>query len=592
MAVRNKQTAGRWKAAAGVYILVFCLVSLCFLERFPFVHSDESWLAGLSRGMLKTGSIGATEPFFDLKPRYPHAIKTLFHLLQMGMISAFGYDPAAVRLLSWAGGAAALWFCFLAGSRFLGSEKKGFFLMALFSADIQFLYASHFARQEILLCLVQWACLWVLFSPGGFYHPKGALALGLCTGLSVGLHPNSFLVGAMNGLCLLCGAAGARRRAKTAGAAPPAQKAGDNPPAQKTGGDPAAKAAPPAPLTQKTGSDPAAKAAPPAQGAAPLKTAWWAPLGLYLLTAGGLAAGFVALSYRLDSQFLQHYFANGAREFGIDAGGWEKLLGFFGFLKRLYQQNSGTYYLPDIRFQFFLFGAGLLMAAVLCAAMKKELPQLAQKLKLLLAGLAGVAAGMVLIGRYNQTSVLFLFPFGYLAAAMALELFEGRIKKGLGALLLAAVLSLTVFQVRGELQKGDYRAYEQQLTALIPAGARVLGNLNMEFFLEYDCLRDYRNLPYALEGEGLEAYLEADGIEYIVYHQELDYLWEHRPYYNVIYGNVQFVQQLKEYCEQNCQLVGSFEDPWYGIRVAQLRGQQAYARVTVYKRDCSSVFLG
>lgn len=571
MAARNKQTAARWKAAAGVYILVFCLVSLCFLERFPFVHSDESWLAGLSRGMLKTGSIGATEPFFDLKPRYPHAIKTLFHLMQMGMISAFGYNPAAVRLLSWAGGAAALWFCFLAGSRFLGSEKKGFFLMALFSADIQFLYASHFARQEILLCLVQWACLWVLFSPEGFYHLKGALALGLCTGLSVGLHPNSFLLGAMNGLCLLCGAAGARRRAKTAGSAPPAQKTGDSPPAEAAG------SAPPA---------------PPARGAAAPKTAWWAPLGLYLLTAGGLAAGFVALSYRLDSQFLQHYFANGAREFGIDAGGWEKLLGFFGFLKRLYQQNSGTYYLPDIRFQFFLFGAGLLMAAVLCAAMKKELPQLAQKLKLLLAGLAGVIAGMVLIGRYNQTSVLFLFPFGYLAAAMTLELFEGRVKKGLGALLLAAVLSLTGFQVCGELQKGDCRAYEQQLTALIPAGARVLGNLNMEFFLEYDCLRDYRNLPYALEGEGLEAYLEADGIEYIVYHQELDYLWEHRPYYNVIYGNVQFVQQLKSYCEQNCQLVGSFEDPWYGIRVAQLRGQQAYARVTVYKRDCSSVFLG
>lgn len=571
MAARNKQTAARWKAAAGVYILVFCLVSLCFLERFPFIHSDESWLAGLSRGMLKTGSIGATEPFFDLKPRYPHAIKTLFHLMQMGMISAFGYNPAAVRLLSWAGGAAALWFCFLAGSRFLGSEKKGFFLMALFSADIQFLYASHFARQEILLCLVQWACLWVLFSPGGFYHPRGALALGLCTGLSVGLHPNSFLLGAMNGLCLLCGAAGAWRRAKTAGAVPPAQKTGDSPPPEAAGADPAN---------------------PPAQGAAAPKTAWWAPLGLYLLTAGGLAAGFVALSYRLDSQFLQHYFANGAREFGIDAGGWEKLLGFFGFLKRLYQQNSGTYYLPDIRFQFFLFGAGLLMAAVLCAAMKKELPQLAQKLKLLLAGLAGVIAGMVLIGRYNQTSVLFLFPFGYLAAAMALELFEGRVKKGLGALLLAAVLSLTGFQVCGELQKGDCRAYEQQLTALIPAGARVLGNLNMEFFLEYDCLRDYRNLPYALEGEGLEAYLEADGIEYIVYHQELDYLWEHRPYYNVIYGNVQFVQQLKSYCEQNCQLVGSFEDPWYGIRVAQLRGQQAYARVTVYKRDCSSVFLG
>ena len=106
--------------------------------------------------------------------------------------------------------------------------------------------------------------------------------------------------------------------------------------------------------------------------------------------------------------------------------------------------------------------------------------------------------------------------------------------------------------------------------------------------MEYDCLRDYRNLPYAVEGEGLEAYLERNQIEYIVYHQELDYLWEHRPYYNVIYGNVMFVEELGEYCRENCQRVGSFEDPWYGIRVAALRGQEEYAQVTVYRRASSS----
>ena len=97
---KKKNAFGGWRTAAALYVAAFSLVSLLFLERFPYVHSDESWLAGLSRGMLEEGSIGVTEAFFDAKPRYPHAIKTLFHLMQAGMISVFGYSVRTVRLLS------------------------------------------------------------------------------------------------------------------------------------------------------------------------------------------------------------------------------------------------------------------------------------------------------------------------------------------------------------------------------------------------------------------------------------------------------------------------------------------------------------
>lgn len=228
------------------------------------------------------------------------------------------------------------------------------------------------------------------------------------------------------------------------------------------------------------------------------------------------------------------------------------------------------------------------MAAAVYIILGRELGEAARKIEVLFAGAAGVTAGMMIIGRYNQTGILFLFPFGYMAAALVLELFEGVVKKGLWALLLAAVLGLSGTQVWGETKKGNYEEYGEQIEQLIPKGARVLGNLNMEFFMDYDCLRDYRNLPYVLEEGGLKEYLEENHIEYIVYHQELDYLLEHRPYYNVIYGNVMFAEELKEYCEKNCEIIGSFVDPWYGIRVAGLRGQQEYARVVVYRRASSN----
>lgn len=544
MEEKKRRSAG-WRLAAVIYIFLFSLVSLCFLECFPYVHSDESWLAGLSRAMMEEGSIKATEPFFDWKPRYPHGIKTVFHLMQMGMISVFGYGVRAVRLLSWTGGAAVLWMCFLSGERLLDSGKKGFFLMVVFSLDIQFLYASHFGRQEILLCLVQWISLWKLFSPDGFYNRKTAGILGICTGISIGLHPNSFLMGTMNGLCFLMGGLEAR-------------KAGREAKKEETDGN------------KVKGVE------------------RWMPLIWYVLVTAGFGVGFVGLSFSMDSQFLSHYFSNGAAEFGIDAKAGEKFLEFFGFLGRLYQRNSGTYYIPDIRFQYFLFGGSFLMAAAVAVVMRQELGKIFGKIRILFAGAVGITAGMMVIGRYNQTSILFLFPFGYMAAAIVLELFEGRVKKGLWACLLSAVLCLTAVQVNGERKKGNYEEYGRQIKELVPEGARVLGNLNIEFFMDYDCLRDYRNLPYGLEDYGVEAYLEKNQIEYIVYHQELDYLWEHRPYYNVIYGNVMFVQELKEYCRDNCQLVGSFEDPWYGIRVAGLRGQEEYARVMVYRRASSN----
>lgn len=557
---RNITKNVRWRAGAAVYIFLFSLVSLTFLESFPFVHSDEGWLAGLSRAMMTEGNIGVTEPFFDAKPRYPHGIKTIFHLMQMGMIGVFGYGVKSVRLLSWIGGAGVLWMCFLGGERFLCSGKKGFLFMMMFSLDIQFLYASHFARQEILLCLIQWICIWILLSPKGFYQNKTGVMLGICTGISIGLHPNSFLIGTMNGACLLAGAAKAWRGRKSC--KEETNKAGEN-----------------GAMGKKAGRG---------RAEAEEENNWWKPLVFYVAVTACFAAGFVGLSYRLDGHFLKHYFSNGAEEFGIDAEPWEKFLGFFGFLGRLYQRNSGTYYVPDIRFQFFLFGGSLLMAAAVYIILGRELGEAARKIEVLFAGAAGVTAGMMIIGRYNQTGILFLFPFGYMAAALVLELFEGAVKKGLWAFLLAAVLGLSGTQVWGETKKGNYEEYGEQIEQLIPKGARVLGNLNMEFFMDYDCLRDYRNLPYVLEEGGLKEYLEENRIEYIVYHQELDYLLEHRPYYNVIYGNVMFVEELKEYCEKNCEIIGSFVDPWYGIRVAGLRGHQEYARVVVYRRASSN----
>ena len=68
-------------------LAVLTVISAATLAWYPFVHSDEVWLASLTRAMIEERSVAATEEFFVLTPRYPHAIKTLYHLIQMPFLA-------------------------------------------------------------------------------------------------------------------------------------------------------------------------------------------------------------------------------------------------------------------------------------------------------------------------------------------------------------------------------------------------------------------------------------------------------------------------------------------------------------------------
>lgn len=501
----------------GLYLIGYGVFSYGFLTDYPFVHSDESWLAGLSRDMLHAGSLGVTESFFDAKIRYPHAVKSLFHLLQIGFIRIFGYSAESVRLLSLAGGLLLLIAFYLLIKRVTGKEKTALAVTVIFSLDTEFIYASHFARQEIWIGLFLTLGLLYLLAENSKW--KKAVSAAVITGVSIGFHPNSFLLACCFGGILLfemvceiiC------EKKKEIG-----------------------------------------------------------PLFLYIGITGLFASLFVAASYAFDSQFLSHYFKNGANEFGIDASVISKIGELGGFFQRLFQKQSGTYYITELRFSLLFFAFLACFLGIYALAMKEK------QIGSVLAGAAGLIGGMVLIGRYNQTSIFFLYPLGYLFFGIFLSKLE---QTGQTAIL-AGVLGITCFISAGEirpwLKEPGYEAYLSQLQNAVPRKAMVIANLNTEFYFEAGYLRDYRNLPYAQES-GLEKYLEKNRIEYILYSTELDYLYEHRPYFNVIYGNTQFVPELKQFCEEKGEKVAEFVNRQYGNRVISILGQEEYSRIIVYK---------
>ena len=512
-----------------IYIIIYALYSASFLTRFPFVHSDEAWLAGLSRDMQAVGSFGATEQFFDLKPRVPHALKLLFHALQMGYVHVFGYNILSVRLLSLTSGLICLILLYYIGKE-LGGRWMGFGLMVLVSLDVPFIYASHFGRQEIILCISLLSCILILIRCQGCPSTRQALYLASITGLSVGIHPNSFLCASICGSVMA--ACGFNMTARH----------------------------------------------------------WHKQilsLAIYTAVTGALASIFVGISFLFDAAFIPDYFRYGEQEFELGQTASSRLIQFLYYFKSIYAQESGTYYIPDQRLELILIPVLMVLLLLIWLFLKNvredQVSVWRSHTLVLLSSMTGLSLGMVIVGRYNQTSVIFFLLLGWISM-FQLMLLAGQAGRSLtiGLTFILLVLNSRV-QITPFLHSPSYTHYLEQLGQLVPKDSKVLANLNTGFYFDQGMLLDYRNLPYLEQGYSLDDYIRNNKIQYILMTDELDYIYENRPYYNVIYGNSSFIQDLGAYCASDCILAGTFENPLYGPRIISLIGNPQYGTVSVYK---------
>lgn len=511
------------QAAFWLFLLLFFLTNLWFLTRFPAVHSDESWLAGLTRTMMENHSLAVTEPFFDLKPRNPHAIKSLFHLLQMPFIALFGYRIFSVRLLSLLSGCVVLVLFRGAVARLSPGAAAPLVASILLACDVQFLYAAHFARQEILICAAICACIRLFLQHDEMLTGRTAAALGLITGFSIGLHPNSFLIACMCGCIFLVRI-----------------------------------------LIYKTAS--------------------FRQLGIYAAVTGGFALCFVLASFAMDPDFIRHYLAYGESEFDLLVPVTSKAAELGIFFKKLWYSVSGTYYLPNLKPQLLLFPLLMLCALAYAAVMRRDDPAQSQRLAQVVCAAAGILAGMILIGRYNQTSIVFFAPLGWMLFPFVCTMFGKKTGRGIFAAVAAVILLTSAQCIRPWLSK-NYATYLEQIAQFVEPDAKVVGNLNSDFYFQNGCLLDYRNLSYLKEnGLSFADYIQSRGIEYLLISEELDYIYSVRPKWNIIYGNpAGYYEQMQTFLRVHCQKIGSFKNPVYGVRMQELVGSGKYDTVTVYQ---------
>ena len=327
-------------------LALYFLLNLFFIDSYPFVHSDEAWLASLTRSIITEKNPAATEEFFRTTERFPHSVKLLFHIIQVPFIK-MDFSINSARLISIIASVCVLYFLYLLIKQYISSKFIRIFTLLLIITDIQYIYISRFARQEIIIYLFAVIQLVIIASINKDNLRRVILSVSLLSGFSIFIHPNSFIV--FTGIIPFIAVTFLYKKYKISNL---------------------------------------------------IKN-----IGLYIFITFIFGTIALSASLTMDRDFLTHYYNFGSKH-GVGDSLFIKLLVFPRFLYKIYYQVQGTYYLPDVRVQFYMFAAALIIAFFLGFLVKKSRIRI---IPLVLFS-AGITAGIVIIGKYSPPSIFFLFP--------------------------------------------------------------------------------------------------------------------------------------------------------------------------------------
>lgn len=191
--------------------------------------------------------------------------------------------------------------------------------------------------------------------------------------------------------------------------------------------------------------------------------------------------------------------------------------------------------------------------------------------------------GYVIVGRYNQTSIIFIFPVCYLILLNIISSWQ----KKYSAIILTIIISVLVFNTISTIIKDshyNYGNYLADIATVLDEDDKVLANLNSNYYFNNGKLLDYRNLAFLKENNlSFSEYIKTRGIEYIIYPEEMDFIYNSRPVWNILYGNLYpYYQEMNEFLREECKLVDSFTNKTYGMRIARYVGEKDW-EIKIYK---------
>ncbi|WP_459844831.1 ArnT family glycosyltransferase [Fusibacter bizertensis] len=532
---RKQQSLTRVDIIGMILLSLYALISLMTIMKFPIVHSDEIWLNGIANEMFTQKSFAVTEPFYDLYPRTIHPFRWLYNGLLIFIRPFLGSSVHSIRILSLAFAVLSLILVYKILKTSVKNTALPLLGAILLGLNIQFVYSSHQGRQEMML---------VFFMLLGLYYltrtvtSKLPLQLSAILILAMGIHPNSFLLGVAFTAALfmqgLFGQSKFKQQLKMI-----------------------------------------------------LRLAFYTCIG---------ATVYLVVGFIMNPKFITEYLNYGA-SLGIDQALTGRFEGFYWFFYKLYHQIGGTYDLFNIKPQLVIL-ALILMVGLLAGIgwrFYKRPTRSSNDFHLLIttySAIWGLLLGILIIGRYNQTSIVFFFPVLAILIIGLLDLFSQKLpsrpaKVSLSMIALLLIL-FTTSQLWDNLQSYDsqhfytlsYDAMIETLTENIPQNAVVLGNLNTLEAFEPHHFYDIRNLGFL--DTSIEEYITTRNIDYIVLHEEMDYIWKTSPRWDFLYVNLDYYTALKDFLSTHATVIETFENPLYAMRIARYSGTYPWI-TTIYK---------
>ncbi|MCJ7690240.1 MAG: glycosyltransferase family 39 protein, partial [Clostridiaceae bacterium] len=463
-------------------------------------------------------NFSSTETFFDLYPRNPHAIKIIYHSIQIIFIKLLGYNIFSVRLISVIFGSLILYYFYKLCNEIFNSSIKSTIATTFLAIDIQFIYASHFARQEIVVLFVFIYALYFTYKNIDNHTIKQDLILGCIIGISIGVHPNSFII-SLPFIAIYLYHMLFSKKLKLFN------------------------------------------------------------LMTYCLMLLVFCALFVLLSLSFNPNFINDYF-NYGKQFKVHYSLLGKISEFKYFYEKLYYGISGTYYTPNIKFQFFIFISSFIITILKLFITKDKIKS--QKIISVLLSIVFLNIGIILIGRYNQTSIIFQFPLFYILITYLLENLSTYYKY-ITTLVLALLILINTITNISPYISGDYTNYLNNISKTVEKDDIVLANLNSEFYFHNGKLHDYRNLAFLKENNmTFKDYIYKYNIKYIIYPEEMDVINSESPRWDAFYGNLYYYDEMKQFLKSNCTLVNEFRNKAYGIRIARYINEKDWT-IKIYK---------
>jgi hypothetical protein len=494
-----------------------------YLTRFPLIHSDESWLAGMTNTYLTRKSLFVTESFFDLMPRTVHTIKVLYHLLQMPFLLLFGFSVESVRLLSLVVGIISLYIFYTLINSLFRLPLLSLISTILLSLNLQFIYASHFARQEIVLFM-----LLILTYRIYTTFPENPYLLGFIIGLSISLHPNAFIIAAMIGILLVKDALTKKRSFKCL-----------------------------------------------ISYVVILACFALAHILITLSANPAFIEQYVAYGRTLNVDAVPLVRLENFKDFYLKL--YYQITGTYYIppLKSFFHFYSILLILSI--FLFFKYKTN---------RYSKKNPVLMLNSDFMNPVLMVIAFNLSLyiIGRYNTTSiVLLIFPFYLLLSHLTFYILQRLSndstylsKKLVKRLLICLGIvvgissSIDLYREVSTISRHNYTHYLNQISPYITEDSVILGNLSSGFIFSKHTFYDIRNLDY-LNELSLEDYIETRQINTILYYEEYDYI-ERNPKWTILYGSNFKPSLLKDYLNKKATLIHTFTDTYYGSRIIDYMG--------------------